>query len=252
MYVTGTASAGAVFGLGEGNATTLPDSGVFLARYTGNGTFVSATRVASGEGRSVAVDQQRNIYLASDRCFVAKFDPAVTLIWSKQFTSTVDVLCNDIAVDGQQNSFITGGFRQDATFDHTVLQGPNNDVDIFLVKYTAEGDRSFTIQAGGTWTDEAFGVAVDGEGSAYITGFFQQTAVFGNAPHQTSLTAVSAPETVAGDLFVAKYAANGNLTWVRQATGLGSAVGVDVALEGQDNIYVAGFMARESDTVFGP
>jgi len=50
----------------------------------------------------------------------------------------VSILCHDIAVDSQQNSYVAGDFRQDAAFDEIVLPGTSNDYDIFLAKYSAQ------------------------------------------------------------------------------------------------------------------
>jgi hypothetical protein len=228
-YVIGVVSApGAVFGVGEPNATTLPDSGGFLAKYSVDGTLVWAERVAAGTS-SVALDQQGNVYLATTHCFLGKFDPSGTLIWSRQVTSTVDVGCTDITVDSQQNSYIAGGFRQDATFAHVVLEGTTNEFDIFLARYSPDGQLSFAVRAGGTRTDIATGVAVDRSGNAYLTGFFEQTAVFGTGARQTSLTSVPTP--IHDDLLLAKYASDGNLTWVRHAEGPGTQSGTDLAVE---------------------
>ena len=52
--------------------------------------------------------------------------------------------------------------------------------------------------AGGTGWDRAYGIALDGEGNAYVTGYFNQTATFGSH----TLTASGGYEDE--DIFVAK------------------------------------------------
>jgi Beta-propeller repeat len=57
-------------------------------------------------------------------------------------------------------------------------------------------------QAGGAGADDSFGIAMDGSGNSYVTGFFQGSATFGAGElNETTLVSASAI-----DIFVAKYA----------------------------------------------
>jgi hypothetical protein len=250
-YVTGFVSApGAVFGFGQNNVTALTDSGTFLAKYSGDGTLLWAKRVVAGRGKRVALDEHGNIYLITRECFLARFDPSGTLTWSQQVGSTVFIQCNDLAVDEQQNSYIAGGFIGEATFDQTHLRARSVDYDIFLAKFSADGHVSFAVPAGGTWMDSALGVAVDRSGNSYVTGYFNDTAVFGTGARQTSLTATPRPNGIGKDLFLAKYASDGNLVWVRQA-GSGNGLGSDIAVDEAGLVYVVA-SSHEAEMTFGP
>jgi hypothetical protein len=70
--------------------------------------------------------------------------------------------------------------------------------------------------AGGTSSDVGFGIAVDGSGSVYVTGYYQGTATFGT----TSKTSAGF-----SDIFVAKYNSSGALQWVQSAGGTSDDVG---------------------------
>lgn len=61
-------------------------------------------------------------------------------------------------------------------------------------------------QLGGAGSDEAFGIAVDGVGSRYVTGSFEGQARFGSGSRAVTLTTRGL-----GDMFVAKYDAAGDL-----------------------------------------
>jgi len=257
-YVTGSVSSGAVFGPGELNETTLVEGGGFLAKYDAGGALVWARHVAEGNGAGVALDLQRNIYLTGDvdlgpfdhtMCFAAKHDPNGALIWSRQITSS-GVDCNAIAVDGQQNSYVAGWFAGVATFDGTVLE--SSDLDVFLARYDRNGSLSFATKAGGTYIDFAFGVAVDDQGNAYVAGEFARTAVFGNAPRQISVTADPTLAVDASDVFIAKYASDGNVVWVNRAGGPGDDSGTAISLDGQANVYVTGTTSGSAGITFPP
>ena len=59
------------------------------------------------------------------------------------------------------------------------------------------------------------GIAVDGSGNSYVTGYFQGSATFGQGQaNQTTLTAAGG-----SDIFVAQYDSSGALQWAKRAGG---------------------------------
>ena len=123
-------------------------------------------------------------------------------------------------MDGQGNSYVTGFFNDMATFgpgepNETTLTSAGSG-DIFVAKYASDGVLLWVKQAGGTdpdFFDLGFGITTDGQGNSYVTGRFADTATFGpGEPNETTLT-----DAGTGDIFVAKYASDGNLVWVKRA-----------------------------------
>lgn len=84
---------------------------------------------------------------------------------------------------------------------------------------------------GGSGPDISSAVKSDTRGDQYVTGGFSSTARFGNK------TFTSAGGT---DIFLAKFGRSGELLWLIQAGGSGDDVGNDIALDREQNIYVAG------------
>ena len=82
-------------------------------------------------------------------------------------------------------------------------------------------------------------IATDARGNSYVTGNFSFTATFGaGEANEIVLEAGSSPQ-----LFVAKYARDGTLLWVRTASGSGAqAIGSGVATDLRGNSYVTGFI----------
>ena len=78
------------------------------------------------------------------------------------------------------------------------------------------------------------GIALDDEGSAYVTGVFSGTATFGN------LTLTASGDEYDQDLFAAKLDATGNWLWALQAGGLELDYGNGIDLDGAGNAYVTG------------
>ncbi|WP_428662095.1 SBBP repeat-containing protein [Runella sp.] len=135
-----------------------------------------------------------------------------------------------IAVDGSGNVYITGYFSGTAAFGSTSKTSAGG-YDIFVAKYNNSGSLQWVQTAGGTGSDVGYGIAVDGSGNVYITGYFFGTATFG-----------STSKTSAGisDIFVAKYNTGGTLQWVQTAGGTSTELGYGIAVDGSGNVYITG------------
>jgi hypothetical protein len=90
---------------------------------------------------------------------------------------------------------------------------------------------------GGPGQDRALGVAVDGSGNAYVTGFTDSTSFPG-------ITSTSVQKTLAGerDAFVTKIdAAGSHILYSTFLGGSGDELGQALAVDGTGSAYVAGF-----------
>jgi hypothetical protein len=183
------------------------------------------------DGKSTASAGHRDI-------FVAKYDPAGSLLWLRRAGGPLIDEGRAIATDSAGNIFVTGSFEGEVTFsddsDSTVLTA-EGEGDAFLAKYDPDGTLLWVRQGGGedhTWANS---VAVDSAGNALITGSFGGKAAFGD----TMLLG----EGGLG-VFVAKYGPDGALQWARAASGSGRDVGHAVAADRSDNVVVTGSFSR--------
>jgi hypothetical protein len=226
---------------------------VFIAKYDASGNVVWAKQSGGAGlemGRGIAVDGSGNCYITgyfdgsatfgsttftssgSYDVFIAKYDAAGNFQWAARAGSSGEDFGRNIAVDGSGNSYITGTFRNLASFGSTTLTS-SGDEDIFIARYDASGNVLWAKRAGGTNKDAAFGIAVDGSGNSYITGEFQGNATFGS----TTLTSTSSQP----DIFIARYDASGNVLWAKQAGGNSSGdYGRNIAVDGSGNSYITG------------
>jgi hypothetical protein len=254
VYVTGSFDATAVFG-----STMLTNisgfSDIFVARWDGNGTFIWARRaggVRDDSGNGLALDAHTNVYVtgsfssnaafastnllapgvASD-IFIAKYTSAGALTWVRQAGGTNQDIGNAIAIDASGNMVVVGQFRVAASFSGTNVLG--SGADIFVARYNTDGNPIWVQKAGGNdsiYGDQATAVQLDAAGNAYVTGHFSGTANFGNTNIATSAF---------NDVFVAKYATNGQPAWVTRLGGSGIDVGYALALDRSNNVIVTGF-----------
>ena len=152
--------------------------------------------------------------------FLAKYDPAGKLLWTRQLGTSSSDYGYAVAVDASGNAFISGG-----TWGS--LAGPSaGGRDAFLAKYDSSGNLLWTEQLG-TWDDDySQSVAVDGEGNAFISGW--TTGDLGG-PYTGS------------DAFLAKYDSSGNLLWKRQLGTPRTDYSFSVAVDASGNAFISGW-----------
>jgi hypothetical protein len=108
----------------------------------------------------------------------------------------------------------------------------------------SNGNWLWAKKAGGTDIDQGHSIAVDNLGNSYITGSFQDIAVFGSIIlNCTTLTDTDY------DIFVSELDTNGNWLWAENAGGSGFDRGQSICVDNVGNQYIAGRF--ESVAVFG-
>ncbi len=116
-----------------------------------------------------------------------------------------------------------------------------NDVGLNLGDYdhgqelVIDPSLSYSTYLGGTAEDDAYAIAIDGSGNAYVTGQTKST----NFPTVTG--AYHATNSGSFDIFVSKIAANGSsLVYSTYIGGSGDDSGNAIAVDGSGNAFVAG------------
>ena len=216
-------SAAPAGGLGTAVAVTQNGSVHFVGRFLGTATFGSSVLTSAGQ---------------SD-VFHVKYDGSGSVIWARKAGGTDAELGSGVAVDGNGNSYLTGTFwSATANFGGIALTNSRQGYsDIFVVKYDIDGNAIWARRAGSPTAnneESANGIAVDSAGNCFVTGCFWGTASFGN----TNLVS-----SALGDIFVAKYDAQGALLWARRAGGASQAgddCGYAISADATGNCYVVG------------
>ena len=139
-----------------------------------------------------------------------------------------------VATDGGGNVYVTG------LTTSPVFPGTNSGLTgldgAFVSKFSPTGQLVYTARLGGSGFNEAFGIAVDQAGNAYITG---QT-------NSTDFPIVNGFQTTYGggfsDAFVAKFDPSGNLIYSSFLGGNSPAneFGQAIAVDTSGNAYIVG------------
>jgi uncharacterized protein (TIGR03437 family) len=155
-----------------------------------------------------------------------------------------------IAVDGAGNAYVNG-YTQSSQANFPVTVGPdltyNGSRDAFVAKVKADGTGLvYAGYIGGSDDDRGFGIAVDGAGNAYVTGF----------TYSSDFPVTVGPDLTfngGADAFVAKVKADGtSLVYAGYIGGSGDDIGFGIAVDGAGNAYVTGFTTNSFPVTVGP
>ncbi|MEW6657082.1 MAG: SBBP repeat-containing protein [Thermodesulfobacteriota bacterium] len=140
-----------------------------------------------------------------------------------------------VAVDSSGNAYLTGCTFSD---DFPAAGGYDSYLsgyeDVFVAKFNAAGAMVYSTYLGGYGTDEGYGIAVDGSGSAYVTGYTDSSSFPTRNAWQSSRKGST-------DAFLTKLNAAGNA--LVYSTYLGDNyddAGYGMAVDIAGNAYVAG------------
>jgi Ca2+-binding RTX toxin-like protein len=188
---------------------------------------------------------------ASD-AFVAKVAPdGTSLVYAGYIGGAGDEGAYGIAVDAAGAAYVTGPTTSDqSTFPETVgpvlSKGLGSTPDAFVAKVNPGGTALvYAGYIGGIGSDEGFGIAVDGAGAAYVTGYTDSSLGF-----PTSV----GPDTSkpgGSDAFITKVLPAGTgFQYSGFIGGSGEDFGNSVAVDGAGAAYVTG--DTDSDQVTFP
>ncbi len=215
--------------------------------------------IASDIGNSIAVDLVGNVYVTgqtdspdfptanaiqptiseSGDAFVLKLDPTGALIYSTYFGGSGPDRGNSVAADSEGNAYITGRVGSDnlpITPGAPIPSFRGGMFDAFVAKLNIEGSELlYSTYLGGSGNDAGFGIAVDSNGNAYVTG--------GTLSDDFPITA-NALQPISGgslDAFVTKLDPTGTaLVYSTYLGGIFQDRANSIALDSEGNAYVAG------------
>jgi beta-propeller repeat-containing protein len=210
------------------------------------------------QGWGIAVDGSGNAYVAGteysvdfpsaggfdtsqngqEDAFVAKVDASgSSLAWGSYLGGAGYDEAFAIAVDGSGNAYVTGrtessDFPAAGGFD-TELDGLR---DVFVTKVDSSGSSlAWSSYLGGSDFEEGDGIAVDGSGNVYVTGY----------AHSSDFPSAGGFDTTYDgtfDAFVTKVDASGSsMVWSSFLGGSNDDYGLGIAVDGLDNVYVTGY-----------
>lgn len=247
----------------------------WVAKVHRSGTFLEWSTIIGGWGvdtiTSLALDSKDNVIVvgkgstlfpevrslyAAGSMFVAQINTdGSELLFSTRFGGSKDGYASDVAVDSEDNIYITGHtYAQDFPVTANAFQkqlnidDPQFATDAFVMKINpVEGMLLYSTYIGGTKNDWGRGISVDNEGCAYIAGETSST----DYPVASAWQSAHAGGSYDG--MVTKFTKEGS--GLVYSTYLGSNDGgtgsaaegcQDIALDANGRAYVTGTTSSET------
>ena len=151
--------------------------------------------------------------------YLLKFDSDMNFLWCRTWGGVGSDQSNKLSIDNENNVYVAGQFRELVDFD----PGPgiderssNGGKDVFLSKFSADGNfiRAFTW--GGTFNDYAWGNICDDEGNIYVTGKFRDIVDFDPGPGIAERSSYGQ-----SDAYISKFDSGGKFIWTITIGGVG-------------------------------
>ncbi len=250
VFLTGEFAGTSQFG--EHTITSAGNMDFFIAKCGPDGKFLWAHNgggSAIDRGYGVATDALGNCYVtghyqstnatfggiavshAGDYdIFVAKYSPEGKLMWVRNAGGKGYDYGHGIAADAEGNVVVTGALVGDGSFGQVTISSPGG-AHLFCARYDAEGKLLWAETAKGKASNSGHGVAMDGQGNAYVGGYSGGIGTLGG---------LNLTNATGRDVFVAKITPAGKVAWVSEGHGSTNAMAHEITCDRAGNVWASG------------
>ena len=245
LYVSGYTSGN----LAAGSGASVGSFDAFVRKYDSSGTveWTSQFGVAglNTEACGVMTDSSGNFYVQGDtkanlvsgsgastgsyEAYVIKFNSSGVKQWTQQLgVAGYATYFGGVAVDGTGNVFISGTTTANLVSGSGASTG---SYDAYVIKFNSSGVEQWTQQLGiAGYLAQGKGLAVDGTGNVFISGYTTANLVIG-----------SGASTGSYDAYLIKFNSSGVEQWTQQLGVAGYlAQGRGLAVDGPGNAFISG------------
>lgn len=201
---------------------------------------------------SVAVDSEESVYITGEfygpwtfantainsdnfKFFLAKYDMNGNELWIKTYN---EVISNGyrIKIDSEDYIIVTGEFQETLIIDNITLSS-NGGHDVFVAKFDQSGSILWAKSFGGNGHDFPNDLTINPANNILLTGDYDSATIhFGNeiiTKHNAN------PDSY--ELFITKFASDGQEIWIKNAGGSDSAVtSSSIIIDNDESIYIQG------------
>lgn len=206
-------------------------------------------------GQKTVVDKQGNLYVigyfngiatfgnitltakGENNTFVAKIDSKGNYIWVKGFGGTslfTTDYPNSIAIDADDNLYITGSFDFKAEFGSITVNAHNGSTDIYIAKLDKAGNFQWAKSAGGNQNeDHSYAICTGLNDNIYLSGVFYTKAWFDDIELSSDKQGHYS--------FLAAIDKGGNFKWAKKMGTTTLLSIADLATDKNGNLFFLGF-----------
>ncbi|WP_210520328.1 T9SS type A sorting domain-containing protein [Hymenobacter terricola] len=200
-------------------------------------TYIAGTGGARVEFDGLAPAAQRG----TGSMFVLKRDPTGQPLWLLR-GGGAGATPLGLALDGTGQPVVAGSFTGTAAFGSTTLTSAGG-TDGFVARLSAGGAWLGAVRAGGPGADQFAGLAVQADGTAFVTGRFLQTATFAGLPP----LATPSGSSVDTNVLVARLSPANAWQWAVGAGQSSLDAGQGITADASGRVSVTGYFKDSID-----
>jgi len=249
---------------GGGPLTSAGDYDLFVVKFSPLGVHLWSTSFGDADydmPSGVAVDDNGNVFIVGQfsgaldlgggpltsaglrDVFLVRLTPLGVHAWSAGFGDADYDFARGIALDASGDPVIAGDFRGTIGFGGAPLTSAGS-YDVYVTKFTATGSHLWSQVHGDVNYDSPRDIDLDSTDRVLLTGHFSGNIAFDPLPSLTS--------EGNHDVFLAKIGANGGGVWSKRFGDASSDNAGLVAVDGDDNVLIAGYFKNSIDFGLGP
>ena len=269
IYLVGSFGTSIEFDLNSpsGKLNSVGKDDAFVASFTSSGAFRWARNYGGfgfDWGRGIGISDSGYVYMGGTIIGTDDYDPVDSIVivegfdanaflicydtmgnfqWTRTIGGTGNDFCRGMAMDDEGNTYLVGEYMKTADFDPgpgTVLRTAEKDTDVYIAKYNAQGNFEWVSVMHGSGYDRGWGIDIDPEGNAYITGVAEKNLKPNPADSTFQITDGSSPSA-----YFAMYDSLGKYIWAFSLDGFTS--GESVGTDRYGNVYMGGFFVSTID-----
>lgn len=243
---------------------------VFVAKFAPDGRLIWAIDASGPDNdfaNDLAVDSSGSVYVTGvfyldgdeeidfggggmggelyGNYFLVKYNSDGRFEWVRTATGNGGEGGRRVAVDDSGNVHVTGNFSTQMSFvgagdEHDLVEARSGR---FVVKYDEQGEVIWTRSFNGNGQNALKGIATNASvmdpSGVYVTGVFENSVTFGEAPEEVTLTSAGGE-----DVFLVKYEPDGEFAWANRIGGTGDDVGESVMIDNANaSLYLTGMFS---------
>ncbi len=268
VYLAGSSLSAEAIASGGHQITSGGNVDAMLVKFTADGTRLWATYYGGGMidyGYGCDVDASGNVFLSgytqsADNIgmdghqnslggetdgFLVKFNANGERLWGTYYGGTEYDNFWKCKVDADGNVYGAG-----TTASSFVIateggqQFVGGERDGYLAKFAPDGTRLWGRYVGGALNDGGYDCALDALGNVYLAGMASSENLIASNGHQNDLGGDN-------DGFLVKFAADGTRLWGTYYGGTGDDWAFSCAVDGNDDVYIAGTTWSETGIADG-
>lgn len=181
-----------------------------------------------------------------------KLDSFGLFLWAKRIGGTGSDIAPDIAVDNQNNLYITGRYSGQVDFDPGTANNfggsTTTQPDMFIAKYDKDGNFIWKRTYSSTNVAIGTSIDVDSSGYVYVAGYFKGVLDVNPSPAVDTMLYLGSNHRI----FISKFNSNGSFIWAKKFIVLSgfpisSRYGPNIHVDKAGNLYAYGSFSGTQD-----